>query len=595
MSEDAFNAPERAEYRYLVQDEDEDEEQYVRHRHYVSPLQVLSRRCILLICLAVATLLCLAVYLGYEAKTLPPGMTRVSTQCGDFRGRHKDGAYSFKGIPYAAPPVGPLRWAPPAEPVCSSGVSDAGCFRSACPQVRPLSKDGRVIGQEDCLFLNVWTPTLSQGAELPVVVWIHGGYLLMLSGGEPQYSPTEKLAADTRMVYVSFNYRLNAFGFMALKLLSEGSPTNTSGNYGFMDQIAALKWVQKNIHVFGGDPAKVTIFGHSSGGTSVWTLMTSPLAKGLFRAAVDMSGSYILNATLEQAESANLAFLKKTGCTDVTCLRGLSISQILQAIPWDEYPSWAGADLTDLPLRGHFVGPIALVDGYVLEAPPFDVWEQKREFSDVPFVVGTTEQEIEFSPPAANISMWTWEDYRWFVTDKLQSFSESLPEEALRLYPSSAPCPTRDHCPGLSFATMASDIRVTCPNNDLALKAAAALDSPVYRYLVTHKPSGPVNATSDLLPFASRFSFHSLDVVSFFRGLEVVLGRPLSDADEKFQSLITQHLVTFATTGKMDSSWPEYPSATALLSDRLRVAQNYSADRCELWRNNSLFSYAWIN
>lgn len=141
----------------------------------------------------------------------------------------KDGAYSFKGIPYAAPPVGPLRWAPPAEPVCSSGVSDAGCFRSACPQVRPLSKDGRVIGQEDCLFLNVWTPTLSQGAKLPVVVWIHGGYLLMLSGGEPQYSPTEKLAADTRMVYVSFNYRLNAFGFMALKILSEGSPTSTSG------------------------------------------------------------------------------------------------------------------------------------------------------------------------------------------------------------------------------------------------------------------------------------------------------------------------------------------------------------------------------
>lgn len=146
------------------------------------------------------------------------------------------------------------------------------------------------------------------------------------------------------------------------------------------------------------------------------------------------------------------------------------------------------------------------------------------------------------------------------------------------MYPSSAPCPSRDHCPGLSFATMASDIRVTCPNNDLALKAAgkrsnaiypslwrvsalnmawlrptAALDSPVYRYLATHKPSGPVNATSDLLPFASRFSFHSLDVVSFFRGLEVVLGKPLSDADGKFQSLITQHLVTFATTGELTS------------------------------------------
>lgn len=143
----------------------------------------------------------------------------------------KNGAYSFKGIPYAAPPVGPLRWAPPTEPVCSGGVSDAGCFRSMCAQVRPLAKDGKVMGQEDCLFLNVWTPTLSPDAKLPVVVWIHGGQLHMLSGGEPQYSPTEELAAATGLVYVSFNYRLNAFGFMALKILREGSPTNTSGQF----------------------------------------------------------------------------------------------------------------------------------------------------------------------------------------------------------------------------------------------------------------------------------------------------------------------------------------------------------------------------
>lgn len=148
----------------------------------------------------------------------------------------KNGAYSFKGIPYAAPPVGPLRWAPPTAPACSSGVHDAGCFRSMCPQVRPPSKDGRVIGREDCLFLNVWTPTLSQDAKLPVMVWIHGGYLLMLSGGEPQYSPTEELAAATGMVYVSFNYRLNAFGFMALKVLREGSPTNTSGQSATMSR-----------------------------------------------------------------------------------------------------------------------------------------------------------------------------------------------------------------------------------------------------------------------------------------------------------------------------------------------------------------------
>lgn len=143
----------------------------------------------------------------------------------------RDGAYSFKGMPYAAAPVGNLRWAPPTVPACANGgeVQDARHFGSMCAQVRPLSSQGKVMGQEDCLFANVWTPTLQADAKLPVMVWIHGGYLHVYSGSEPLYSPTERLAADTGLVYVSFNYRLNAFGFLALEMLREGSPTNTSG------------------------------------------------------------------------------------------------------------------------------------------------------------------------------------------------------------------------------------------------------------------------------------------------------------------------------------------------------------------------------
>ncbi|XP_061885604.1 para-nitrobenzyl esterase [Entelurus aequoreus] len=595
MSEDVYEVPERTEYRYLVQEEDEEEVQYVRHRHYISPFLVLSRRCIVLICIGVLTLLVLATYLGYLAQTLPPGLAQVTTDCGDYRGRRKNGAYSFKGIPYAAPPVGNLRWAPPADPVCPDGVTDASRFRSMCPQVRPLSSEGKLMGQEDCLFINVWTPTLEANSKLPVMVWIHGGYLHMLSGGEHGYSPTEKLAAETQMVYVSFNYRLNAFGFMALEILREGSLKNTSGNYGFMDQIAALKWVQRNIQGFGGDPEKVTIFGQSSGGTSVWTLMMSSLAKGLFQAAVDMSGSYIFNSTLEQAESANLVFLKNTGCKDLLCLRQLPIKQILQAIPWQEYPSWAADDLVDLPTLGHFCGPVAVVDGYVLQASPFEILGEKGAYNDVPLVIGTTEQEVDFSPQAENISMWTWEDYRWFVTEKLKTFSVNLPEEALDLYPSSAPCPTKDRCPERAYTTMVSDLRVTCPNNDLAQRAAVALQSPVYRYVVTHTPSGPVNTSAGLIPFNSRFSFHCLDIVAFFGGLDFILETPPSDQDKQFQDLITRHLVHFARTGKMEDSWPDYPAATALLSSSLVVANNYSAARCQLWKDNGLEKYAWIN
>ncbi|XP_034535016.1 para-nitrobenzyl esterase-like [Notolabrus celidotus] len=594
MNEDAFEVPERTEYRYLVQEEGEEEPQFVRHRHYISPLLVLSRRCIFIICLGVLGLLSLAAYLGYIAQTLPPGLAQVTTDCGEFRGRHKDGAYSFKGMRYAAPPVGDLRWAPPADPECRSRLADAGRFGSSCAQARPLTSTGKEMGQEDCLFINVWTPSLQPEAKLPVVVWIHGGGLMIFSGGEQGYSPTEKLSADTGIVYVSFNYRLNAFGFLALELLREGSPKNNSGNYGFMDQIAALKWVQRNIHVFGGDPGKVTILGQSAGGTSVRVLMMSPLAKGLFHGAVDMSGSYVRNSTLEQAESDNLVFLRKTGCKDLTCLRGLPIKRILEAAPFEEYPSWA-ADLSDLPVRGIFAGQIVVTDGYVLEGNPFEVWEKKGDYNDVPFVIGTTEQEVDVSPHSPNITMWTWGDYHWFVRENLQTFSESLPNDALDLYPSSQPCPTTDRCPERAYTTMVSDIRSTCPNNDLAWRAAAALQSPVYRYVVTYTPSGPVNVSSDLLPFPSRFSFHSLDILAFFGGLEDALGKPLSDEDRKFQDLITRHLVNFAKTGKMESEWPEYPSAIAVLTDGLSVHQNYSYARCQLWKSNGLYDYAWMN
>ncbi|XP_068166576.1 para-nitrobenzyl esterase-like [Antennarius striatus] len=594
MNDDPYLVPARTEYRYLVQEDEGEELQYVRHRNYVNPLLVVSRRCICLITSIVVALLSIAAYLAYIAQTPPPGVANVLTGCGEFRGRHMDGTYSFKGMPYAAPPVGDLRWAPPAEPKCRKGIMDASRFGSVCAQIQPLVSTGQVMGQEDCLFINVWTPTLQPDAKLPVIVFFHGGSLQMSSGGEDGYRPTEKLAADTGVVYVSFNYRLNAFGFMALEILREGSPTNTSGNYGFMDQIAALKWVQRNIHAFGGDPKKVTILGHSSGGTSVWTMMTSPLGKGLFRAGVDMSGSYVYTATLQQVEKDNLWFLKKTGCRDLACLRRLSITQILQAIPWKEYPYWAQDDLFDLPTKGLLVGSLPVVDGYVLQAPPLEVWEKKLDYSDVPFVVGSTAQETDFSPPADNITMWTWEDYRWHVTEKLKTFNESLPKRALALYPPSDPCPTKDRCPERALTTMGSDIRVTCPLNHLAWRAAVALDSPVYRYVVTHTPSNPANTSWNFFPFPSIFSYHGLDTVAFLGWIEPFLGKTPSDGDKMFAALITQHFINFARTGKMTDDWPEYTEAIALLSDKLSLVPNYRADRCQLWKDNGMFAYAWV-
>lgn len=597
MSDDIYEVPEGTEYRYLVQDEEQEEIQYVR-RHYVSPFLVVSRRCMFLIGCGVLSLLALAGYLAYIAETPRLGRTEVETECGWLRGRWKDGAYSFKGIPYAVPPVGERRWRPPEDLLkvgkCWDGVYDATRFRNICAQVQPLRKNGTVLGQEDCLHLSVFTPSLRPTKPLPVMVWIHGGYLHMLSGQERGYSPTEELAARTQMVYVSMNYRLNAFGFMALEVLRKGSATNSSGNYGFMDQIQALQWVQKNIHKFGGDAEKVTIFGQSSGGTSVWTLMMSPLAKGLFHRAIDMSGSYVYNASLESAERDNLEFLKSTGCKDDVCLRGLNITQVLRAIPWQHYPSWAADDLVDLPVKGQFIGPVCVVDGHVLLEPPFKSWEKKSgAYNDVPFVVGTTEQETDYGPPYENISTWIWGDFRWFVREKLMPFGENVTNQALSLYNSSAPCSTKDRCPERLYTTMTSDMKVTCPNNDLAKRAAGALKSPVYRYVVTYTPSGQANFSS-LLPFPSRFAFHLLDSLAFFGGLEMVLGT-LSPADITFQQELTKYFLHFAKEGKMPEEWSEFPSHTALLNVTFSFVSSYSAQRCDLWEKNGFYSYAWMN
>lgn len=542
---------------------------------------------VVILCLVVASL-------AYLSGTSACTFVDVTTSCGKVRGQHCEKIYTFKGIPYASPPSGPLRWRPPEEPPCWKDTLDATEFKSICAQVQPLSESGEVMGSEDCLYVNVWTPSLDHEANLPVMVWIHGGYLLIFSGSEPAYSPTEDLTRDSQMVHVSFNYRLNAFGFMALSLLREGSPTNTSGNYGFMDQIAALQWVQKNIKSFGGDPNKVTIYGQSSGGTSVWTMMVSPLAKGLFHRAIDISGSSVFKAPLEEAEKDNLVFLNRTGCRDAPCLRDLSVTKILQSIPWYVYPGWAAEDLCDLPQKGKFTGPMTVVDGYVVPAPPLDVWKQKIQgYSDVPYVIGTSLQETEFAPLYANISRWTEEDYSWFVTSHLSTFGGNLSSDALALYPTSEFCSQPERCVEKTYMTMVSDLRASCPNNILARQAAETLTSPVYRYQVIYTPSHPATI-SNLFSYNSWFSFHILDILGFFGTLDQALGGTSED-DRTFQRLMRKYFVYFAKEGTMPPEWPEYPDGTALINLSLSVVKDYRSAQCELWEKNDMFQYAWIN
>ncbi len=268
-----------------------------------------------------AAALALALALGVRAEAA--GLT-VRTSAGTLRGIATAGADEFLGIPYAAPPVGALRWQPP-QPVSWTGTLPADALPSPCPQ--PASASGVASTDEDCLDLNVYRPTRG-GSALAVMVWVHGG--AYETGTGDQYDGTA-LVQDG-VIVVTINYRLGYLGFLAHPALDAGS-RGGSGDYGLMDQQAALRWVKRNIAAFGGDPGNVTVFGQSAGGQSIYDHLVSPGASGLFERAIIESGAYAVQLPSQQTAEANgVSFAHAVGCTsttDPTCLRALSVQQIL--------------------------------------------------------------------------------------------------------------------------------------------------------------------------------------------------------------------------------------------------------------------------
>ena len=262
--------------------------------------------------------------------------TVVSVKTGKLEGEFKNGVYAFKGIPYAAPPVGDLRWLPPQPPVSWSGVRPAGQYGAMAPQNlmaapsdSPGSPDfGDVSQEEDCLFLNVWTPGLDN-ARRPVLFWIHGGAFIIGAGSE-SFLDNGSLVKRGDIVLVSINYRLGPLGFMNLNEITGGKIPAT-GNEGLLDQVAALEWVRDNIAAFGGDPDNVTVSGFSAGGMSVGTLLGFPAAAGLFQKAMNRSGAANIVGTLERAVEISAQFIKVLGLKrdDADGMRNLTVQQLL--------------------------------------------------------------------------------------------------------------------------------------------------------------------------------------------------------------------------------------------------------------------------
>ncbi|MEW6184106.1 MAG: carboxylesterase/lipase family protein [Thermodesulfobacteriota bacterium] len=318
----------------------------------------------------------------------------VETASGKIQGFQKDGLNYFRGIPYAAPPVGNLRWLPPHQVKPWSGVRKAEAFGSIAHQPKGelelllsiVDQEARTQKQdEDCLYLNVTSPGLD-GAKRPVMVWIHGGAFRTGSGSHPFYdSPALSRRGD--VVVVTINYRLGPLGFLNLNEITKGRIPST-GNEGLLDQVAALKWVQENIETFGGDPENVTLFGESAGGASVGCLLTLPAARGLFQKAIPQSGAAHISNPLEKAVLISENFL------DILGLIPEKIDALL-AVPPDQLIKAAG----ELALRGQTtvreIGGMPLqpiVDGKVLPKMPFEAVKEGTA-RGIPVLVGSTLEE----------------------------------------------------------------------------------------------------------------------------------------------------------------------------------------------------------
>lgn len=387
---------------------------------------------------------------------------QVTMPAGTVEGASEGDVRVFRGIPYAAPPVGDLRWKPPVALPAWSGVRKATAFGPACVQPRSsavgIYTNPPARMSEDCLTLNIWAPKAATRA--PVVVWIHGGALLTGYGHEPMYDGA-RMATRGGVIMVSINYRLGILGTLAHPALSAESGEGVSGNYGLRDQIAALEWVKRNIAAFGGDPANVTIAGESAGGLSVLYLMASPAARGLFHRAIAQSAYMITTPELKQgrfglpsAEAAGQQVAAALGAADLAGLRAMEAEALTQGAVAKGYLPWG------------------TVDGRLLTRQLVETWD-RGEQAPVPVLAGFNSGEIRSLRMLLPPSPGGTEAY----TAAIRARYADLAEPFLRLYPAADVgeamlATTRDAMYGWTAQRMAI--------------GQTAIGRPAYLYLFDH-------------------------------------------------------------------------------------------------------------
>jgi len=408
------------------------------------------------------------------AAAAPPdcrtGEDIVCTETGAVRGAPDGDTLGFKGIPYARAPVGDLRWHAPQPALPWTGVRDGADYGAICPQVLR----GKVQGSEDCLFVNVWRPRARPATPLPVMIWLHGGGNYSYSGaGSPEafggvvYNGRQMVPQG--VVFVSYNLRLGALGFLAHPALDAENSGKISGNYGSQDQIAMLQWVHRNIARFGGDPDHVFLYGTSAGGGNICALLTSPMTKGLIHAVAMQSsvpsGCEIPTlADVERGTGKTLVGL--LGCDDgkgrpadvAACLRAKTPQQLVEAIP---------ARFTVFPRT---YGPN--VDGHVFVDEPLALIK-RRAYPPMPVMIGNTAEEtMHFIDAVGPVT-----DLASLAGAVGKVFGPAQTERILGQYPL-AEYPT----PRAAFVKLTTDAEFTCQSRRVARTFASVQDEPVFRY-----------------------------------------------------------------------------------------------------------------
>ena len=465
----------------------------------------------------------------------------VQVANGWVQGTAENGLMVYRGIPYAAPPVGELRWREPQPPADWDGVLLADHFRAACPQpvYHSFLSMENTVGQtaEDCLYLNIWTPEMpaAAGEKRPVMVWLHGGSFLFGAPFQPNYTG-EKLAKQG-VVVVSPAYRLGVLGFLAHPELSAESPHGVSGNYGLLDQIAALRWVQANIAAFGGDPQNVTIFGESAGGISVSILCSSPLARGLFQRAISESGAAFLPVgkwgsweiqRLRAAEQEGAAYVQRRGAASIAELRQVPAEALVQDPSIQEGTFWA-------------VG-----DDYVWPGDAYGVYEAGQQ-NAVDILVGSNSNEVAafFSQPIRR------EDFLAYAR-----LFAPWTEQVLQLYPADT-----DEAALQAKWALLDDVAFAWPAAAWAgLQAKAGQHNA---WLYCFEQPEPKHDFGDQAAGA----MHTDEINYVFGHVEQNYNYHYTAADRKLSGQMMAYWVNFARTGDPNGPglplWPQYRAGQA--------------------------------